>query len=296
MIIVSVIVVTYNHERYIRQALQSIVDQEVDFKYEIIVANDASTDNTLAIIQEFDENYPGLFVIRNNERNLGVLKNVSALLDAVQGKYYALLDGDDYWDYPEKLQHQVEFLECNLAYNGVFHDAQIIMEDEKAEQLLFANKYLYSQSYYYKEVIFPSDLVNRLILPSSSAVFRTDRSVIKDFHLLKDDFSVAWKLSCLVIKDAKFYYINKPWSVYRNHQKGISKSRNQEFHNSHIEFLKQLKKDAFYKDYKYDLYKSISHEYMVLLDTEEKNNKKMFFKYLRNEIKRIYHFKKQMKS
>lgn len=295
MIIVSVIVVTYNHEKYIRAALQSIVDQEVDFKYEIIVANDASTDNTLAIIQEFDESYPGLFVIQNNEKNLGVLKNVSALLDAVQGKYYALLDGDDYWSNSKKLQQQVDFLEANLAYNGVFHDAQIIMEDEKAEQLLFANKYLYSQSYDYKEVIFPSDLVNRLILPSSSAVFRTDRSVIKDFHLLKDDFSVAWKLSCLVIKDAKFYYINKPWSVYRNHQKGISKSRNENFHLSHIDFLKSLFFDQFYKDYPYDLYKSISHEYMVLLNTARKANKKLFFKYLRNEIMRIYYFKKQLK-
>ena len=294
-ILVSAIVVTYNHELYIREALQSIVDQKVNFKYEVIVANDASTDGTLKIIHEFEKNYPEIFVVQNNEKNLGILNNVIKLTSLVRGKYFAILDGDDYWSYEYKLQKQIDFLEKNPEYNGAFHDSRIIVEDETADKKLFSNKKLYSQSYLYKEEIHASDIVNRLILPSSSAVFRTQKEVLENLSFLNDDFSVEWKVSCLLIRLSKFYYFNEPWSVYRNHSSGISKSRNQEFHLSHIQFLKQLIRDEYFKNYKYDLYKSISNEYSILLNA--KNNKsisKLFRHYLISEINRLRFYKKKL--
>lgn len=294
MVLVSVIVVTFNHESYIREALQSIVDQKVNFTYEIIVANDASSDETLNIIQEFKDKYPQI-IIQNNEKNLGVLGNVVNLVSLVQGKYFAILDGDDYWSYEHKLQNQIDFLEENKEYNGVFHDSTIIVEDQSAEKKLFSYKKFYSQSYFYKEVLHPSDIVNRLILPSSSAVFRNENQLLDDFHYIEGDFSVEWKLSCLLIKRSKFYYINEPWSVYRNHSQGISKSRNADFHFSHIHFLKKLIKDEFYKDYKYDLFRAISNEYSIILNSKNnKYNKRNFFKYLIAEINRIWFYKKKL--
>lgn len=295
MVLVSVIVVTYNHELYIREALQSIVDQKVNFKYEVIVANDASTDGTLKIIHEFEKNYPEIFVVQNNEKNLGILNNVIKLTSLVSGKYFAILDGDDYWSYEYKLQNQIDFLEKNPEYNGAFHDSRIIVEDETADKKLFSNKKLYSQSYLYKEEIHASDIVNRLILPSSSAVFRTQKEVLENLSFLNDDFSVEWKVSCLLIRFSKFYYFNEPWSVYRNHSGGISKSRNQEFHFSHIHFLRKLIKDAYFENYKFDLYKSISNEYSIILN--DKNNKsirKIFRKYLLAEMNRLRFYKKKL--
>lgn len=294
-VLVSVIVVTYNHELYIRKALQSIVDQKVNFKYEVIVANDASKDKTLEIVQEFEKSYPEILVVQNNEHNLGVLNNVIKLTSLVRGKYFAILDGDDYWSYEYKLQNQIDFLEKNPEYNGAFHDSTIIVEDESADKKLFSNKKLYSQSYLYKEEIHASDIVNRLILPSSSAVFRTNKEEFKKFKDFDDDFSVEWKISCLLIRFSKFYYFNESWSVYRNHSSGISKSRNQEFHLSHIQFLKKLIGDDYFKNYKYDLYKSISNEYSILLNA--KNNKsiaKLFRHYLISEINRLRFYKKQL--
>lgn len=294
-ILVSVIVVTYNHELYIREALQSIVDQKVNFKYEVIVANDASTDGTLKIIHEFEKNYPEIFVVQNNEKNLGILNNVIKLTSLVRGEYFAILDGDDYWSYEYKLQKQIDFLEKNPEYNGAFHDSRIIVEDETADKKLFSNKKLYSQSYLYKEEIHASDIVNRLILPSSSAVFRTQKEVLENLSFLNDDFSVEWKVSCLLIRFSKFYYFNEAWSVYRNHNKGISKSKNQDFHFSHIKFLKTLFKDEYYKDYKYDIYKSISKEYEILLNSKESMSIRRIFKqYLITEINRLRFYKKRL--
>lgn len=294
MILVSVIVVTFNHESYIREALQSILDQKVNFNYEIIVANDASTDETLNIIQEFKNNHPEIFIIQNNEKNLGILNNVKKVISQIRGKYFAVLDGDDFWSYEYKLQKQIDFLEKNKDYNGVFHDSTIIVEDKNAEKKLFSYKKLYSQSYFYNEDIHPSDIVNRLILPSSSAVFRNEKQLLDEFQYLVDDFSIQWKLSCLLIKWSKFYYINEPWSVYRNHSKGISKSKNQDFHFSHIVFLKQLIKDEFYKDYKYDLYRAISNEYFIILNSKNNFYRLNFRKYLIAEINRIWFYKKKL--
>lgn len=294
MPLVSIIVVTYNHEAYIQDALNSILMQKVNFSYEIIVANDASKDNTNEIIAKYKVDYPNKFVIQENKKNLGVLGNVVKLISKVKGKYFAILDGDDYWTYEYKLQKQIDFLESNLNYAGVFHDTRIIPIDKKANSTLFKDKYLYSQNYLYKNIIDPADIVNRLILPSSSAVYRTNKEVLKNLSLLKDDFSILWKLSCLLIRESRFYFINEVWSAYRNHQKGISKTSNIPFHLSHIEYLENLLKDDFYKYYTYAIYQAICKELEILLKSQNENlDKKSLFKKYKNYSKlKLKEFKK----
>jgi len=112
-ITVSVLCCTYNHEKYIRQALNGIVGQKVKFKYEIIVADDASTDRTQEIIKEYCEKYPELFIGILREANLGIGQNYYDALQHVRGKYLAICDGDDYWTDPYKLQRQVDYMESH---------------------------------------------------------------------------------------------------------------------------------------------------------------------------------------
>lgn len=119
---VSVCVVTYNQEMYIGECLQSLVDQEVDFEYEIIVGDDCSTDNTPRIINDYVHNYPHLVRAILHKKNIGASRNYAAVHESARGEYIAHLDGDDY-ALPGKLQSQSDFLdrnpECNLLWTPV---------------------------------------------------------------------------------------------------------------------------------------------------------------------------------
>jgi len=106
-IMVSVILIVYNHEKYLVQAIESILVQEVDFEYEIIVAEDMSTDSSRLIIDEYVKDYPKLFKPLYRQENVGATKNFYEACTAARGKYIAHLEGDDYWCDNRKLQKQV---------------------------------------------------------------------------------------------------------------------------------------------------------------------------------------------
>jgi len=117
----SVCVITYNHEKYIRQCLQSIVDQNVDFNYEIIVGEDCSSDGTRLIVQEFEKKYPEIVRPIYQVKNIdGGSYNYLSVHAAARGEYIAHIDGDDYC-LPGKLKAQVELLDSDPSCNIVFH-------------------------------------------------------------------------------------------------------------------------------------------------------------------------------
>ena len=113
--LVSVIMITYNHEKYIKQAIEGVFIQKCDFEIEFIISNDCSTDDTHEVIQKLITNYTGEINIRyyNHKKNKGVIPNSTWSLSQANGKYIALCEGDDYWTDPLKLQKQVGFLEEN---------------------------------------------------------------------------------------------------------------------------------------------------------------------------------------
>lgn len=117
---VSVCVVTYNQEKYIRQCLQSIVDQEADFDFEVIVGEDCSTDETRAIVQEFVERYPKFVKAIFHNKNIGACANYISVHSAAMGEYIAHVDGDDLCC-PTKLSIQVDYLNHNTDCIAVFH-------------------------------------------------------------------------------------------------------------------------------------------------------------------------------
>lgn len=125
---VSVIVLTYNHARYIRQALDSILAQETDFPYEILVGDDASTDGTQAILREYARREPDRLRLFLHEKNMGASRNAYTLLMAARGKYLATCEGDDYWCDREKLRIQVAYLEAHPAFSGCVHPCRIVDE------------------------------------------------------------------------------------------------------------------------------------------------------------------------
>jgi len=111
--VVSISCATYNHEKYINEALDGFLMQETDFPFEIVIGEDCSTDKTIKIIQQYKEEYPNIINLIAWPKNVGALKNWMTVLDACKGKYIANCEGDDYWISPFKLQKQVEVFESN---------------------------------------------------------------------------------------------------------------------------------------------------------------------------------------
>lgn len=133
-IMVSIICNTYNHELYIRDALQSFVMQKTNFKYEILVHDDASTDDTAKIIHEFEEKYPDLIkpIYRTENRYSQGLS--LGQVERAKGKYIALCEGDDYWIDSNKLQKQCDAMEKHTECDICAHSAYLV-EGESRKQI-----------------------------------------------------------------------------------------------------------------------------------------------------------------
>jgi glycosyltransferase involved in cell wall biosynthesis len=126
--LVSVVVVTYNHELYIREAIESILMQETDFPFEIIIHDDASTDNTTSIIREFHARFPNIIkpvIQKENQYSKGGFKPSIYAAGCATGKYIALCDGDDCWINKHKLQIQVEAMLAHREVEFSFHPAYL---------------------------------------------------------------------------------------------------------------------------------------------------------------------------
>ncbi|WP_264531317.1 glycosyltransferase family 2 protein [Flavobacterium sp. N502540] len=167
---VSVCMITYGHENYIREAIKGVLMQECNFDIELIIANDCSLDRTDEIIREILENHPKKYTVKyfSHETNLGMMSNFTFATRQCSGKYIALCEGDDYWTDPLKLQKQVDFLESNPDYVLCFHAVNIlkldgeIVEDfitkvpenyEDIETLARLGNYIHTPSVVFRNVI-----------------------------------------------------------------------------------------------------------------------------------------------
>ncbi len=130
-IMVSVSMLVYNHERWVAKAIESVLMQETNFRYELIIAEDCSTDNSRNIIEKYAKSYPNIIRAYYNPVNLGMDLNDQQNDARVRGKYYAILEGDDYWTDPHKLQIQVDFLENNPEYSGCYHSVKVVDENDE---------------------------------------------------------------------------------------------------------------------------------------------------------------------
>ena len=126
---VSVYCLAFNHENYISQTLEGFINQNTDFKYEVFVHDDASTDGTSKIIQEYEKKYPEIIkgIYQNeNQYSKGVNVVATYIMPRVCGKYVALCEGDDYWSDVYKLQKMVDFLDNHLEYSACVHNTVVL--------------------------------------------------------------------------------------------------------------------------------------------------------------------------
>jgi glycosyltransferase involved in cell wall biosynthesis len=214
--LVSVSCITYNQEAFIGQCLDGFFSQITNFEFEILIHDDASTDRTKEIIEDYKLRFPNkIFTIYQTENQYS--KGVRGIMvkfnfSRARGKYIALCEGDDYWTDPYKLQKQVDFLEKNENYSACFHEVSMFDQKNKVVTGSYSNLQ--------KDVISTGDLFNRHFIATCSVLFRN----YSDFpDLLKKGFASAdkWLLFNLSLKgDIKF--LNETMGVYRLHSGGIS--------------------------------------------------------------------------
>jgi len=123
-LLVSIVTITYNHESFIAKTIEGVLIQKLNFQIEFIIAEDCSTDNTRAICQKYEKQYPQLIKLIISDNNVGAVANERRAMLMAKGKYIAFCEGDDYWTDPFKLQKQVDFLESHHDYSVCFHRYQ----------------------------------------------------------------------------------------------------------------------------------------------------------------------------
>lgn len=209
--LVSVVMITYAHENYIRQAIAGVLMQECNFELELIIANDCSPDNTDAVIKDILNNHPKAHWIKyiQHKENKGMMPNFIFALGQAKADYIALCDGDDYWTDPLKLQKQVDFLEENEEFSMCFHDAWVVHGEDKKS--LYVNQE--------RSVFTTEDLFKRHFIPTASIVFRNNIQL--PIWLSKIASGDRLLLFLLSLK-GKIKYIKEEMAIYRLHEGGIS--------------------------------------------------------------------------
>ena len=224
--IVSILVLVYNHEPYLRQCLNGIVTQNTDFPFEAIIHEDASTDDSAAIVREYAEKHPHIikpiYQKENQFQKVGngnLWRDVRARRDT-RAPYYAICEGDDYWSDCQKLQQQVEALEAHPACSLCTHHYEVLSD----------GKLSFRKASDARELNMIDLLYNRIHVQTATMLYRN-----MDMPLVPPDFPFRFPVYQLfwvyrLAAKGNIYCIDKPLSVYRVHQGGIfsSQARNRQ--------------------------------------------------------------------
>ncbi|MDQ3019868.1 MAG: glycosyltransferase [Bacteroidota bacterium] len=271
---VSVWMSAYNHEKYLAQCLEGVLMQKTDFEYEIILGEDCSKDRTREIAFEYQKKYPHKIKLFLPEKNIGMMAMDVATWNMCDGKYIALLNGDDYWTDDDKLQTQVDFLDSNPDTAICFHKAEV--KDETSGSS-FETVYLE-----------PTDTMPIESLLMGYNPIMTPTVMIRNIMSIPDWYRELpygdMPLYLMLAQKGKIKYIDKLMSVYRVHSNGQWQGE-----SAYNNLLKDLK---FYRvmneklGYKYDdLIRNIfAHRYfdLILIDIRQKRyyQAKRYFKKL----------------
>ena len=235
---VSVCMITYGHEKYIREAIEGVLMQECDFEVELILANDCSPDKTDEVIEDILKNHPKASWIKylKHDKNIGMMPNFLFALNHCKGDFIALCEGDDYWTDPLKLQKQINVLKVSPDCVLCFHKVDIlktngeIVDDfitkvpenyETIETLARLGNYIHTPSVVFRNVIkeFPSDF---------------EQSPIGDYFLYM-----------MLAEHGKLKYLNDKMAVYREGI-GIWSTKSDYFRNFNTALLHTCLIDYFY--------------------------------------------------
>jgi glycosyltransferase involved in cell wall biosynthesis len=254
---VSVLMVTYNQDSYIRAAMESVIMQEVAFEYEIVIGEDYSTDQTRTILLEYQQKYEKKIRLLFHEKNLGVSRNWEYTMHQCCGKYIAILEGDDYWTNPHKLQKQVDFMEAHPDFSMCFHNARILYEGSASPPA----------SHLMTEEIKPeftlSDVTGKWQVATASVMYR--RALMPDLPAwVHDTVVVDLPLFATLASRGRVGFLNEEMSVYRVNSGGVTQTAKKEtFLLNLIRMYTQLDQHLAMKQHR-NLTQKVADSYLAL--------------------------------
>ena len=222
-ILVSIITLAYNHEPYIRECLDGILMQKTSFKFELLIHDDASTDNTANVIREYEAKHSDIIkpiYQTENQYSKRVPIGSTYLYPRAEGKYIALCEGDDYWTDPLKLQKQVDFLESHPDYVMCFARAIEHFENEKKEDQIFS----LVEDREYKGI----ELFENWVVPTATVLYRREILQTKLYEKVKTNKNFIFGDTPLFLTCANYGKIrgfSDVFSVYRRHDNGVTKMK-----------------------------------------------------------------------
>ena len=202
--------ITYNQESYIKQAIESALMQNTSFNYELVIGEDCSTDLTRLVIEQYQSEFPDKIRLLLNEQNIGAVKNIAATMKACQGKYIAILEGDDYWTSSDKLQKQVDFLERNPKYSSCYHAAQLVDRFGDPKIVIPTKKFRTPTSSLIDLIVHDS------FMATCSVMFRNQFSGAMPPVFFASNMIADWPLNMLNAQTGLIGYIDEVMAVYRS--------------------------------------------------------------------------------
>jgi glycosyltransferase involved in cell wall biosynthesis len=208
--LVSVLMLTYNHESYIAQAIESVLAQKTNFNVELVIGEDCSTDRTYEICKQYQTQYPDIVKLIHNENNIGISKNFVLSYNACNGKYMAICEGDDFWINANKLQIQVDYLESHPDVCISIHRVMNYYPEDNSKSL--------SNPKQKKETTI-ADLADMNYISNVSAVFRNKLFDLPEWFSQVSTYDYAMHM--INAQFGKIVYLPKVMAVYRQHKKAI---------------------------------------------------------------------------
>ncbi|MFT4982894.1 MAG: glycosyltransferase involved in cell wall biosynthesis [Bacteroidia bacterium] len=213
----SVVVTTWNNEKFIARCLRSIISQDLSFNYEILVGNDASTDGTADVVRQIESEFPDIIVFYDRPKNVGTSENFIDLVYKAKGEYIAQVDGDDALIDNSKFRVQIDLLDENKDVSICFHHYKKVDAD--------GNELKPSKTPFDKDTITDLDLLLTTTMgPGNTTVFRKNAlPPTSPIWLRQCANHKDFALQFLVASKGKIAYIHKVMSAYTIHENNITK-------------------------------------------------------------------------
>ena len=214
---VSIAMISYNHARFVGQAIESALAQRADFEWELVIGDDCSTDGTSEIVHQFARENPRRIRLVQSTERVGMNRNLERTLSLCQGEYIALLEGDDVWTSTSKLQRQADHLDNHPNQAGCFHNALAFYDDNSRQEWIYCSHDL-------PEEITTTELLRVNMIPTCAMMYRGNPAQIFPEWLL--DLGIGdWPLHLIASQAGSIGFFDEVLASYRFHPGGAYSMR-----------------------------------------------------------------------
>ena len=213
--VVSVLMLAYNHEKFLRDAIEGVLLQQVDIPIELVIAEDCSTDATLRIALDYQKRFPSIIRVLTHTNNVGMHLNHRSAVNCCRGKFIAYCEGDDYWTVPDKLSSQISLFSDDATVGAVHSDFDRMIWSEKKATIHNAVR---SQSGFVVPEGYVLDaLYLDFFVTTCTVIVRTClvREYLQSPLASEEFFGVDWPLIAVVSSQSQVRYLPRSTAVYR---------------------------------------------------------------------------------